>query len=417
MRKPAKQTPALQGGEASQAGGLKIFWYFYIVVIILSAKQGIMAAQRGYVKVSEKEETVVALYVASIERYTGKNLITMGLIDRLRRDGLKVGYFKPLGHFPVKVDNILTDKGTWLIYRLFELEDPIELICPVVVSRDLIIQNYEEGVTGLKEKVQDAFEKISKHKDVVVLSCDHNFSNGSSFDLSALDLIEMLNAHVLFIERYTPDYCIDYLLETKKVVGDPMLGVVFNKEEGVYVNEIKEIVSPFLKRKDIDVFGTLPRDSLLGSIVVSDIVDHLGADIVCGRDNLDGLVENFLVGGMQVDTFITYLLKTPDSGIIVGGDRTDIQLVAIENGVKCLILSGNLYPNDTIIARAESKGVPILVVRSDTYTVAKNVEAMVGRFKLKEREKIDHGIKLVEEEFDFEKLYERLGLEPLSKAS
>jgi hypothetical protein len=143
---------------------------------------------------------------------------------------------------------------------------------------------------------------------------------------------------------------------------------------------------------------------------VRDLVDHLGGDLVCGKDKLDVLVENFLVGGMQVDKFITYLLKRPDSAVIVGGDRTDIQLVAVENGVKGLILSGNLYPNDTITARAEAKGVPVVVVRDDTYTVAKKVEAMVGQFTLHDREKIDHGIKLVEKAFDFEKLYNRLNL-------
>jgi BioD-like phosphotransacetylase family protein len=94
----------------------------------------------------------------------------------------------------------------------------------------------------------------------------------------------------------------------------------------------------------------------------------------------------------------------------VGGDRTDIQLVAIENGVSCLVLSGNLYPNDTIIARAEAKGVPIMVTRDDTYTVAKNVEAMVGKFKLEKREKMEHGMNLVDQVFDFAKLYEKLNL-------
>jgi BioD-like phosphotransacetylase family protein len=156
----------------------------------------------------------------------------------------------------------------------------------------------------------------------------------------------------------------------------------------------------------------VPWDTLLGSLQVSDLADHLSADVVSGKDGLGGLVENFLVGGMQVDKFISYLLKSPASGIIVGGDRTDIQLVAIENGVSCLILSGNLYPNDTIIARAEAKGVPILVVRDDTYTVAKNVEAMVGQFKLQERDRLNHGIHLVDEVFDFERLYTRLNLVP-----
>ncbi len=355
---------------------------------------------------------MVALYITSIERHAGKKLMTMGLIDRLRRDGFKVGYFKPVGHLPVKVENVVTDTGAWLLYRLFGLKDPIELISPVIITHDLIMQNYEEDITGLQDRIEGAFKRISEQKDVVVVGCDNNFSEGSSLGVSGIQLIKLLNAHVLFVERYTCDFCIDFLLELKKVIGDPMIGVVLNKVQALHLDEIKELVSPFLKRKHMEVFGSLPHDTLLGSTRVGDLVEHLGADVVCGKDQLDGLVESFLVGGMQVDKFITYLLKSPNSGIIVGGDRTDIQLVAIENGVGCLILSGNLYPNDIIIARAEAKGVPILVVRDDTYTVAKNVDAMAGRFRLRKREKIDHGIKLVDQVFDFEKLYERLNLVP-----
>jgi BioD-like phosphotransacetylase family protein len=359
-----------------------------------------------------KEGMMLALFVTSIERYTGKDLITMGLIDRFRRDGFKVGYFKPMGHYPIKVDDAVIDKAAWLFHRLFQLEDAIDNICPVVITQDLMMDNYREGVAGLQERIEKAFKIVSEQKDIVVVSCDNNFSEGSAFGLSGIQLIKLLNAHALFVERYECDFSIDFLLELKKIIDQPMIGVVFNKVESLHIEEIKELVSPFLNRKHMAVFGTVPRDTLLGSIGVNDLVDHLGADVVCSKNKLDALVEKFLVGGMQVDRFITYLLKTPAPGIIVGGDRTDIQLVAIENGVKCLILSGNLYPNDVIIARAEAKGVPILVARDDTYTIAKKIEAMVGQFRLKERVKIDHGIKLVDQMFDFERLYETLNLVP-----
>jgi BioD-like phosphotransacetylase family protein len=214
------------------------------------------------------------------------------------------------------------------------------------------------------------------------------------------------------MERYACDVCIDALVELKSVIGDPMIGVVFNKVTSVDLEEIKGLVSPFLNRKKMELYGSVPQDKLLGSIGISELATHLSADVVCGKNNLDGLAENFLVGGMQVDKFISYVLKRPAAGIIVGGDRTDIQLVAIENGVRCLVLSGNLYPNDTIIARAEAKGVPILVTRYDTYTVAKKVEAMVGQLKLEKREKMDHGMNLVDQVFDFKKLYEKLNLVP-----
>lgn len=353
---------------------------------------------------------MVALYVTSIGRFTGKDLIAMGLIDRLRRDGFNVGYFKPIGHFPIKVDDTVTDKGAWLIYRLFGLADPIECLCPVVVTRDLMMQNYEKDIAGLQVKIEEAFRSMSEQKDIVVMSCDNNVSEGSSFGLSGFQVIALLDAHALFVERYEGDFSVDFLLELKKIMKGPMMGVFFNKVEAADLEELEQYVSPFLQRKEMELFGSLPMDTLLGSVAVRDLVDHLGGDVVCGKDKLDALVDHFLVGGMQVDKFITYLLKSPDSAVIVGGDRTDIQLVAVENGVKGLILSGNLYPNDIITARAEAKGVPIIVLRDDTYTVAKNVEAMVGRFSLQDREKIDHGIKLVEKAFDFEKLYNRLNL-------
>jgi len=353
---------------------------------------------------------MVALYVTSIGRFTGKDLIAMGLIDRLRRDGFNVGYFKPMGRFPIKVEDTVTDKGAWLIHRLFGLVDPIECLCPVVITRDLMMENYEKDVPGLEVTIQEAFTRISEQKDVVVMSCDNNFSEGSSFGLSGFQVITLLNAQALFVERYEGDFSVDFLLELKKLMKGLMMGAFFNKVASEDMEELKQYVFPFLQRKEMALFGSLPTDSLLGSVAVRDLVDHLGGDIVCGKDKLDALVENFLVGGMQVDKFITYLLKSPLSAVIVGGDRTDIQLVAVENGVRGLILSGNLYPNDIITARAEAKGVPVVVVRDDTYTVAKKVEAMVGRFSLDDREKIDHGIKLVEKAFDFEKLYDRLNL-------
>ena len=356
---------------------------------------------------------LITLYVTSIGRHAGKDVIAVGLMDRARRDGLKVAYFKPMGHSPVKLENDIVDQGAWNICQLFELEDPVEQICPVVVTQDMIMENYKGKVEGLQKKVLLAFENVSKQKDLVVVGCDDNFSEGSAFDLSGLRLMGLLNANALFVEKYECSFCVDFLLELKNVVGRPMMGVVFNKVEAVHVEEIKEYVSPFLRQQEIEVFGSIPNDPLLDSIEVRELADRLGADVICGRDNLDALVETFLVGGMQVDKFIGHLLERTAVGVIVGGDRSDIQLAAIQNRVRCLILSGDLYPNETIVARAEVKGVPILVARDDTYKVAKQVEGAVGGLGLPKRDKIDRAIKLIDQGFDFEKLYKRLDLMPL----
>jgi BioD-like phosphotransacetylase family protein len=331
-------------------------------------------------------------------------------MERARRDGLRVTYFKPMGHSPIKMEDDIVDKGAREIRQLFGLKDPLKDLCPVVVTQDMIAENYRGQVEGLQEKVLTAFEKVSRDKDLVVVGCDDNFSEGSSFGLSGLSLMKLLDARALFVEEYQCGFCVDFLLELKSIIGNPMIGVAFNMVEPVRVKEIEEDVAPFLNRRELAVFGTIPHDPLLASIAVQELADRLSADVICGRDNLGVLIETFLVGGMQVDQFLGHLLKRNGVGVIVGGDRSDIQLAAIENKARCLILSGDLYPEKAIVSEAEIRGIPVLVAREDTYTVAKEVESVVGGLGLPTREKTDQAVRLIDQEFDFKTFYRSLGL-------
>ena len=77
---------------------------------------------------------------------------------------------------------------------------------------------------------------------------------------------------------------------------------------------------------------------------------------------------------------------------------------------QCLILTGNLYPNEIVVSRAELRGIPIVVVRDDTYSVAKKVEELSRKLRLREKEKVYYGIQLMDEKVNFERLYQTLGI-------
>jgi len=94
----------------------------------------------------------------------------------------------------------------------------------------------------------------------------------------------------------------------------------------------------------------------------------------------------------------------------VGGDRSDVQLVALEGDSPCLVLTGNLYPNDIILTRSEVLEIPIIVVRDDTFSVAKKMEAILQRHKLRDIIKIKQGAQLVSSNIDFERIKKGLGL-------
>lgn len=361
-------------------------------------------------RLQKKVSSMTSLYVGSTSGYSGKNLTVLGIGHRFLKDNIKFGYFKPVGIFPVKVKGILTDKDAWVIYRSFELKEPIEDLCPGLITQDLVVEAYQHDIKGLDERIMAAYERVSAGKDLVLMSGSGTLTSGKFLDLSGFQVTERLDTKVILVDQYEKEFFLDAILNAKQRLGKRLIGLIINNIDAALQEKVKTHIVPFLQRKGIEILGTIPRDRVLGSVMIEDIAQFLGADVLCCRERLDELVEDFLIGGMQVDKALEYIRKTRNNAVIVGGDRSDIQLAAIEAGSKCIILTGNLYPNEIVISTAEMKGVPMLVVRGDTYAVTRQVEEMSRKLRLREKKKIETGIRLMDEGVDFDRLYGLLGI-------
>jgi len=353
---------------------------------------------------------MISLYVGSTSGYSGKSLVSMGVGLRLKKDGLRVGYFKPVGILPIKVENILTDKDAWFIYRVFELKDNIAEISPVVLTQELTVRAYLKDMRGLLRKIERSFQQLSQDKDIMIVGGSGSIYSWSVLGVSGLKVIKRLNAKVLLVVKYEGEFCVDYILQAKKDLGDHFIGVIFNKVTHEFRQSVDDYIVPFLKRRGIDVIGILPHDPLVGSITVEELNEMLGGKVLCCHDRLNNLIERFLIGAMQVDRATEYFKMTKNNAVIVGGDRADIQLSAIESGTECLVLTGELYPSEVIVSRAEQKNIPIIVIRDDTYTVAKKVERLSVRLRLRDKAKVAHGTELVMKNVNFPLLYKHLGI-------
>lgn len=353
---------------------------------------------------------MISLYVGSTAGYSGKSLVSMGLGHKFKKDGFRVGYFKPVGILPVKVDNILTDNDAWRIYRALELKDPISEICPVVLTQELAVKGYLKDIKGLLGRIVKSHQRLSEDKDIMIVGGYGSIYTGSVLGAQGLNVIRRLKAKVVIVVKYEGEYIVDYILQAKKDLNDKFIGVILNKVTPEYKQGAKDYVVPFLKRKGVDILGIIPHDSIVGSITIEELNDMLGGKILCCHDKLNNLVEHFLIGAMQVDRATEYFKRIRNNAVIVGGDRADIQLSAIESGTVCLILTGELYPSEIIISRAEQRDIPILVVREDTYSVAKKLEKLSVRLRLRDKAKVARGMDLVMENVDFPLLYKKLGI-------
>lgn len=353
---------------------------------------------------------MVSLYIGSTGGYSGKSLVSMGIGYKLKKDGFKIGYMKPVGILPIKVNNILTDNDAWRIYRALELQDSLSDICPVVLTQELAVKSYLKDVKGLLKKIIKSFDILSKDKEVMLIGGYGSIYTGSFLGLQGIKVIKSLKAKAIIVVKYEGEYIVDYVMQARKDLGDSFIGIILNRVTEEYKQSVDEYVLPFLKRKKIDVIGVIPHDSIVGSITVEELNEMLGGKVLCCHHKLSNLVEQFLIGAMQVDKAIEYFKKTRNNAVIVGGDRSDIQLSAIESGSVCLILTGELYPSEIIISRAEQKDIPIIVVREDTYTIAKKLEKLSVRLRLRDKSKVERGMNLVMENLDFSLLYGKIGL-------
>ena len=348
-----------------------------------------------------------ALYIGSTAGNSGKSMITMGLGLRLKEQGQKLGYLKPVGRSPVAQQGRLADGDAEFMKQVLGLDDPLDDICPVIVTQDLVTQGLRGEVPELLPRIQEALGRVGQGKDVVLVGGAGSLTEGMFLGLAGLRLVKALHLPVLLIDPYQAEVCVDCILSAREALGERLLGVVLNRVTPPSLAEVTGAVVPFLNGRGIPVLGTIPRDLLLDAITVRQLHGVLGGRVLCGEDRLDEFVERFAVGAMDVDAALAYFWRQPNKAVITGGHRSDILMAALETSTRCLVLTGGQAPNDLILSRAVERGIPILVVATDTLTTVEKLEGVLGRIRIREERKVARARQLIDAHLDYATLGSR----------
>lgn len=351
------------------------------------------------------------LFVTSISEYSGKNLILLGLGKRLKEKGCKIGLFKPLGVFPTRVGNILTDEDVVFFRSVFNLEDPLDLMCPCVITDSLIEDVLEGEIKDCSDRIKDSFAKIARGKDVVLVQSLGGISYGGFVGAPFEYLVKEFGGKAISIDiPRRVNQALDGFLDIKDRLGDAFLGAVLNKVKSNRMEFFTGKVKPYLESKGVDVLGIIPEDPLLASVSVLETKEALNGEVACCPDRMENLVERFAIGAMNVESALRYMRKIKNKAVIVGGDRSEIQLAALETSTACLILTGGLYPNEVILSKAEAAGVPIIVVKGDTGSVVERIDSLLGHISLRSESKVARAAEIVRKDLDFDKIIKGLGI-------
>ena len=354
------------------------------------------------------------LLIGSTEAYSGKSAAILGLAFQLQEMGIDIAYGKPLGSalngasthldadvkFITQTLNLSPERVRPTLFCLDEATVEKQLLVETRTDYRQILEYYQPDQGG----------------DLVLLEGPGTLEEGSLFGLSLPQLAEAIDASVVLTARYHSLLVVDGLLAAKQQLGDRLLGVLINDVVPDQISEVEANVKPYLERHDIPVLAILPRIALMRSVSVKELVNQLTAEVLCCEDRLDLMVESLTIGAMNVNSALKYFRKAKNMAVVTGGDRTDIQLAALETSTQCLILTGHLPPSPEIINRATDLEVPILSVDLDTLTTVEIIDQTFGQVRLHEPIKVQCIQELMKQHFDMERLITALELEPLGTA-
>ncbi|NDJ16698.1 DRTGG domain-containing protein [Myxacorys almedinensis] len=351
------------------------------------------------------------LLIGSLEAYSGKSAIILGIAHQLKTKGLDIAYGKPLSGGWGQTQMADSDGDIQFVAQTLDL--PKNRLQPSILTLDAETIKSRLSLGDQPDYRQKlAEQRLDQGGELVLLEGPGTIEEGKLFNLSLIEVAETMQASVLLVARFHSMLLLDGLLTAKETLGDQLLGVCINDVPSDQLETVNSLMVPFLEKRGVVVFGVLPRSALLRSVSVAELVHQLKAEVLCRPDRLDLMVESLTIGAMNVNSALKYFRARRNMAVVTGGDRTDLQFAALETSTQCLILTGHIPPSKEIISRAEDLEIPILSVDLDTLSTVEIIDRAFGQVRLHEPIKFQCICQMIEEHLDSDRLLSSLGLAP-----
>ena len=351
---------------------------------------------------------VKVFYLSSLEESAGKSFLSIGFIQKLKKVGKRFAYFKPIGVPIAAFSNKADPDVGFILNTVYKTDHPYDIISPVSIPDTYYVDLVDESKKDeYLQKIKSAYEQLTKDVDYVVIEGNPSIRKFVRTGIDDVSIAQNLGIkELIYVSVESSDRCIDNFFFTKNYfdfrnVG--ILGILFNKIDFEYIARIKEISNEHVTRYNIPILGIIEKSVELFSPRVGEIKEQIGGELIndTASSGLNNLVETFLIGAMNAQSALKYLRQVKKAAFITGGDRTDLAMVALDQDVSTLILTGFIQPDMSVITAANEKCIPIILSPSDTYTTMRNLERLKPGIQEDETEKV---LSLIEKEIDWELL-------------
>lgn len=352
-----------------------------------------------------------SVYVASVEGYTGKSTVALGLLEQLSRRVSRIGVFRPV----VRADTS-EHGGRDYVLDLLSSHDAVDMAYDecVGVSYDEVHADPSAALDRIVERYHRVVERCDA---VVIVGTDYtDVGTPTEFAYNAR-IAANLGAPVLLVLNGSGRSPAELHTMTElsaaelKAQHGTLFAVIANRVDGTQVIEDTEAIT-------VDgVLGyAIPEEPLLSAPSVADLMPAVDGKLVSGDPELlTREATGFVVAGMTMPNVLDRIF---DGAVVVTpGDRPEVVLGVVMAHVSAnfpqisgIVLNGGLPLADQVARLLEGMGATMPIVATDlgTHATTTALNGVRGRLTKESTRKVVTALSLFAEHVDGDALLDRL---------
>lgn len=325
---------------------------------------------------------MTVLQIVANRPAAGKTALAGALLSRMRNAGQRAVWYKPLAANPD------TDRDLAFMAQLMAAE-------PAAVTPPLP-QAFNPAADALsvsdqqQSEIAAAVAELSAAYDTVLMEWAVPAGDAGALVLPGYP--------VLLMWGYTAGAVAEVaaIAGAAQGIGGDLGGIILNGVTYHRQQETeREILEP-LRAEGLPVLGAIPESRRMLAPTLQQVADYLDGCWVEEPADLAAAVDRFLIGGNIMDSGPNYFGRYEAQAVITRGGRPDIQMASLQEGTRCLILTGGEEPIEYVRVEAHKHGVPLLLVNADTLEAAERLGGLIEQEPAHTREKVAHFADLLE---------------------
>ncbi|MDT3404348.1 phosphate acetyltransferase [Mucilaginibacter terrae] len=359
---------------------------------------------------------IKTVFITSTEPYSGKSIVSLGLINMLLGKAQKIGYFKPIvsrSSTQHKSDHIQT------VLSYFDL--PITYDEAHALSWQEAMRQAETGSQGeMIDTIIRKYKQLEDKYDFTVIEGTDYQGEGSAFEFEVnASIAKNLGAPVIAVisgENKTTAQIANSAItmvrnfESREI---QVLAVIANKISEEQIDDVRELLTAQLPN-EVSV-AIIPAMRALQAPTMKEICESLNATLLFGEERLSNQVDNFVTGAMQVPNFLNYIKD--NLLIITPGDRGDIVIAALQANLSTsypqiagIVLTADTLPEEPIIRliKGLQTVVPIISVKTGTFQTTTEIGNIRSKITPDNTKKIQLAIDVFNKYVDVAKLDQQI---------